>query len=350
MAQSTIMHTGLVFLATAVVVAVVIGLFAIFGLPTPLLMFLPSGGAATSSHPPPNSASSPVSSVFVPPTIPGWPFDATQAAEIQRKQAEDLNIPVTFTDEFGIEFVLIPAGKFVAGSPKTEPRRGGFEGQRIVDIPNPFYLSRGEISISQYESIMKIDSSRSSADQDIAVSGITWEMATHFLEQLNRQSHRKYRFAMANEWEWACRAGTSTPFSFGKMINTTEANFNPTCDEPYYVKPGQSKPAKGPREIDYYPGNAWGVRSMHGNLKEWVADDAHTFKSTVPDGDIAYIPKPGVYRIAKGGSWDSCAHSGRAARFTSYSLNMHSAPHHGLRLVLVIGAEKGISMLCRKPF
>ncbi len=204
------------------------------------------------------------------------PFDADQAAEHQRLWAEHLGVPVHYTNSIGMEFVLIPPGTFLMGSPDSEPGRADDEGpQHQVTITKPFYMGVTEVTQSEYESVSGTNPSVFSPNgsQSAEVSGvdtssfpvecISWHMAGDYCRLLSELSEESlagclYRLPSEAEWEYACRAGTTTPFS-----DSTRTGQRSFVNSPYLTVPGAV--GKG-------AANPWGLHDMHGRIWEWCSD------------------------------------------------------------------------------
>ena len=210
------------------------------------------------------------------------------------------------TNSIDMKFVLIRAGKFVMGSPPDEPGRNDNEKQHEVIISKPFYLQTTEVSQGQWKRVMGDNPSMfKDCANDCPVERVSWDMAQEFISKLNKmEGTNKYRLPTEAEWEYACRAGTSTIFSFGD-------------DED---KLGEYGWYKGNSESQTHPGgkkkpNAWGLYDMHGNVLEWVEDDWHDSYNGTPTDGSAWIYEPrGPRRVMRGGSWGFDAPFCRSAK------------------------------------
>ena len=222
------------------------------------------------------------------------PFDARTAGELQQKTAAYLEKPVLKTIDLGddtqIELVLIPAGEFDMGSPPLEYSRANDEGPvRRVTISTPFYMGRHEITHAQWTAVMgySLDSFK---ELEFPVDSIDWSNAMDFCRKLSEKLSETFRLPTEAQWEHACRAGSSTPYSFPGNSSSLDqyAWFNSNSKHKTHPA-GQKKP------------NAFGLYDMHGNVWEWCSDwyDDYPVDSTVdPTG-----PREGSSRILRGGSW-----------------------------------------------
>jgi formylglycine-generating enzyme required for sulfatase activity len=196
----------------------------------------------------------------------------------------------------GIEFVLVPAGDFVAGSPPTEPGHQDDEILYPVRMGVPFYLSVHEITRGGWATVMGTDAP-AATDARLPVVNVTWHEVAEFLKRLNQQGQGFFRLPNEIEWEYACRAGTTSAYSTGSTLSTAQANYNgmfPLPGQPPGENRGRLTPAGS------FPPNAWGLYDMHGNAWEWTSEryDAERM-------------------VIRGGSWRFNADSARCAlRYT----------------------------------
>ena len=226
--------------------------------------------------------------------------------------------PVTVNDQF----VLINGGTFQMGSPASEPERSSDETQHSVTVSS-FYMAKTEISQREYQAVMGTNPSETKGD-NLPVTNITWYDAIQYCNKLSEaegltpcytvsgttvtwdKSANGYRLPTEAEWEYAARANTTTPFSFGDYVHNSDAN----CYNAY----GYNNDASGnwvngsdaylrrTVAVDQYAANAYGLYNMHGNAAEWVWDwyDAYnTQASTNPTG-----PESGNAKIVRGGGWN----------------------------------------------
>jgi len=207
------------------------------------------------------------------------PFNAAEAREHQQRWAKYLGVPLEITNSVGMKLVLIPPGEFMRG-PTPDQQTGNLPPilQQHVRISKPFYFGAYEVTQEQYQKVMGQNPSQFQAgallpqDKEAntrqwPVEFVTWEEVHEFCKRLGTKEKRTYRLPTEAEWEYACRAGTTTPYHFGTKLNGREAN----CDGrfPYGTEvPGQhwNRPVK----VGAYPPNAFGLYDMHGNVAEYV--------------------------------------------------------------------------------
>jgi formylglycine-generating enzyme required for sulfatase activity len=216
----------------------------------------------------------------------------------------------TITNSIGMKFAPIPAGTFMMGSHSDEPGRNDNEKQHEVKISKPFYLQTTEVTQGQWKNVMGENSSLiDDCGDKCPVEGVPWVDAQEFIKKLNqKESTNKYRLPTEAEWEYACRAGTTTPFYTGKCISTDQANYdghNPGEDCPKGKYRGKKI------EVGSFQANAWGLYDMHGNVLEWCQDWYGNYPSSqitdprgLAEGDL---------RVVRGGSWYVVAQGCRSA-------------------------------------
>jgi formylglycine-generating enzyme required for sulfatase activity len=221
----------------------------------------------------------------------------------------------TFRNSSGMEFVKVSAGTFIMGSPPDEASRSKGEVQHQVTISRPFYMQTTEVTLKQWWAVMgkKFFGARKGKD-NMPVTDVSWIDCTRFIKKLNKKDEGTYRLPYEAEWEYACRAGTTTVFSWGNTIDCSKAMYaNKSlglneCME-YYQSKGL--PVNGPAPVKSFPPNAWGIHDMHGNVWEWCQDWFNPYPLTPvtdPTGS-----ETGTKRIRRGGSWFKYGYSCRSA-------------------------------------
>jgi formylglycine-generating enzyme required for sulfatase activity len=218
-----------------------------------------------------------------------------EAQATQRGEAERLGVPVMLTNDLGMTFALIPAGEFAMGSPRGEAGRQGSETQHNVTLTRPFYLGTTEVTQAQWRALMEKNPSFVEGEGH-PVETITWNDAVEFCRRLSERDGACYRLPTEAEWEYACRAGTTTAYHTGGKLSTAQANYNGEADNPDH---GLNRDETTP--VRSFEPNAWGLYDMHGNVWEWCSDwhgpyDAQP--TTDPRG-----PDEGTTRIVRGGCW-----------------------------------------------
>jgi len=218
--------------------------------------------------------------------------------------AQGVKLP-SVTNSIGMELIEIPAGNFTMGSPRSEKNHKDREAQVFVTLTKPFRLGKTEVTQGQWKSVMDLEPWLNKSDvrisEDNAANYVSWDDATEFCKKLTDlerkartlQADEEYRLPTEAEWEYACRAGTTTAFSFGddeSKFGEYAARFPPiikTEDEFYSKKVGTKKP------------NPWGLYDMHGNVCELCSD---RFGEKLSGGTDPAGPDEGSNRVWRGGS------------------------------------------------
>jgi formylglycine-generating enzyme required for sulfatase activity len=175
-----------------------------------------------------------------------------------------------------LEMATIPGGTFMMGSPESELGKYGKYGslQHQVTIPN-FFMGKYPVTQAQYQAIVGTNPSNFKGDNR-PVETVSWDDAVAFCQKLNQKIGKNYRLPSEAQWEYACRAGTTTPFYFGETITTDLVNYNanhPCGSAPKYGSAPKGKGRKQTTDVDSFPPNAFGLYDMHGNVNEWCEDD-----------------------------------------------------------------------------
>lgn len=202
-------------------------------------------------------------------------------------------------NSIGIELVLIPAGEFAMGSPLSEKGRYYDEGPvHPVRITKPFYLGATEVTQGQWKAVMRTEPWKGKDNvkegDNYPVVHVNWYEAVEFCRRLSNHERKKYRLPTEAEWEYACRAGSQTMYSFGdsedelSQYGWHDGNAWDACEK-YAHRIRQKAP------------NGWGLYDMHGNVWEWCSDWYGAYPSarvSDPQG-----PRIGSYRVGRGGGW-----------------------------------------------
>ena len=297
----------------------------------------------------------------VTPQAANWPFDAREANRRQKSVEEHVGLPAGWRVErrrktvaspegdrtavityyintIGMEFVCIPAGEFMMGSRDSAEevaRKGGgsrimYEGehpQHRVQIAKSFFMAACEVTQGQYETVMGKNPSRVKG-RNRPVSEVPWSDALGFCRRMTAKERVQYSLPTEGEWEYACRAGTATPFYFGETIATNQANY---CGDLKYGNGRKGSYHRSTTEVGSFPPNAFGLYDMHGNVWERCRSLYKSYPYRADDGreDISAAGS----RVLRGGAWyysPSCIRS--AYRI---GLNPVSAPHHvGFRVTV----------------
>jgi formylglycine-generating enzyme required for sulfatase activity len=244
-------------------------------------------------------------------------------------------LPRDVTNSIGMRVVLILPGKFVMGSPESEKGRNDDEDAHEVEITRPFYLGAFEVTQEEYLRVQGKNPSQfapgpaggsqvEKSENRLPVENVSWNLAVEFCQRLSslpeeKRERRIYRLPTEAEWEYSCRAGTTTPYHTGASLIATQANCLGSRTTP----------------VGSFPPNAWGLYDMHGNVWEWCQDWYEpNFYQKSPRQDPRG-PDEGEGRVLRGGSWLSTVSSCRAAYRSAFDAKVQS-PTRGFRVVLEV--------------
>ena len=232
--------------------------------------------------------------------------------ESARQKVEDLG------DGIKLEMVYIPGGTFTMGSPKSE--EGSYDNERPqhdVTVPH-FFMGKYPVTQGQWRAIASLTDLKVELDLkpdpsnfkepykgidrwQRPVEMVSWYEAVEFCKRLSKLTRRKYRLPSEAEWEYACRAGTTTPFYFGKTITTELVNYRGNVT---YGNAPKGEYRNQTTPVGQFPANAFGLYDMHGNVREWCVDECHENYAGAPtDGSVWLNGNKNISPL-RGGSWD----------------------------------------------
>jgi len=251
------------------------------------------------------------------------PFSAESAKTAQMELAKNMGKLIEEQIDLGkgikLEMMLIPAGKFMMGSPASEVGRVDNETQHEVMLTKPFYIGKYEVTQEQWEAVMGNNPSRVKGAK-LPVTVVGWSDCQDFIKKLNEKTNAGgYRLPTEAEWEYACRAGTVTAYSVGDSLTKNDANI----DGPN-IKP-----------VGSYKSNAFGLYDMHGNVWEWCED----WFGGYPAGALVDPKGPAIggTRVIRGGSFafnESLARSSIRGSSRSTIISVRFGVTCGFRLVM----------------
>ncbi len=285
--------------------------------------------------------------------------EATRLSPAQHEAAKAAGVPVHLTNSIDMKLVLIPAGEFMMGSPNDEEWRWEDEvPQHRVRITMPFYLGMYQVTQAEYERVMGTNPSWFSPGgggsdrvsgldtSRFPVESVSWNDAVEFCRKLSalpaeRSAGREYRLPTEAEWEYACRAGTTTRYSFGDDASQLGeyAWYSGNSDRGTHRVWQMWANLWGLHDFDgrthrvgQKRANPWGLYDMHGNVWEWCADwfDGKYYANSPVDDPQG--PASGSHRVSRGGSWSFPAAECRSADRYRYTPGPCSL-HFGFRLV-----------------
>jgi formylglycine-generating enzyme required for sulfatase activity len=245
--------------------------------------------------------------VTAPPPSPSQP-----RIKIDRQPKQITFCKEPLSEEVALELVQIPAGEFFMGSPENELDRPDAESpQHLVTVPG-FWMGQYPVTQAEWRVVaglpkvsrdLKPDPSRFKGNRH-PVEQVSWYDAVEFCDRLTQHTGRTYRLPSEAEWEYACRAGTTTPFHFGETIATEVANYH---GEYIYGRGNKGEYRQATTPVDHFGvANAFGLSDMHGNVYEWCLDHWHGNYEGAPTDGRAWLDdndNDNDPRIIRGGSW-----------------------------------------------
>ncbi|MBW4554394.1 MAG: SUMF1/EgtB/PvdO family nonheme iron enzyme [Trichormus sp. ATA11-4-KO1] len=239
---------------------------------------------------------------------------------------EDLGNGVT------LEMVQIPGGTFTMGSPEEEAGRFDNESpQRQVRVPG-FFMGRYAVIQEQWQAVMGTNPAHFKGNRR-PVEQVSWDDAVEFCEKLSQKTGKTYRLPSEAEWEYACRAGTNTPFYFGETINTDLVNYDGNF--PYGSAP-KGEYRQQTTDVGKFPPNSFGLYDIHGNVWQWCQDVYNeNYQGAPTDGSAWLNGKEKNINVLRGGSWVNGARYCRSPFRVKYAC-ANSPYYVGFRVVAVV--------------
>ncbi|MEO0969895.1 MAG: formylglycine-generating enzyme family protein [Cyanobacteria bacterium J06639_18] len=237
--------------------------------------------------------------------------------------------------------MLIPRGSFIMGGPEDYDREGP---QHRVNI-QPFFMGKYQVTQEQYQIIMGRNPSYFKGKKR-PVETINWYDAVEFCEKLSQLTGKQYRLPSEAEWEYACRADTTTPFHFGETITTDLANYEGNHT---YGTESKGVYRQQTTDVGSFPANPYGLYDMHGNVWEWCLDDYHPNYKGAPFDGIAWFDKNDSLDqktgkgLLRGGSWRVnpflCRSAFRVVNYRSAGRDSIGSYTLGFRVVCALGSD-----------
>ena len=284
-------------------------------------------------------------------------FETVQLSDTGKVTKRDLLIRKLFNQQISgdvsLPMVQIPAGTFLMGSPDSEEGRFDREGpQHEVTVPG-FFMAQTPVTQAQWKAVAKLPTVKVGMEEAPLnlkgdrrpVERISWWEAQEFCDRLSNLTGLTYRLPSEAEWEYACRAGTTTPFYFGETIMTEVANYRGQ-DWEFLGKVYLGNYGRGPKgkfleqatDVAKFPANPWGLYDMHGNVLEWCADHWHDSYQGAPTNGSAWLTdKKDAARLLRGGSCYSFPANCRSA-YRSFSSPGHRDSGLGFRVCVFVAA------------
>jgi uncharacterized protein (TIGR02996 family) len=243
-----------------------------------------------------------------------------------------------FTNSVGMKFAWIPPGTFMMGNSAKEV---ALDPPHQVTLSQGFYLGVHPVTQAAWREVMSKDRRRFPGKNpshfqgaDRPVEQVTWSDCQKFLRKLSHRDRKRYRLPTEAEWEYACRAGTTTPFYFGETISTDQANY---CGNHIYGAGKKGVDRQETTPVGSFPPNGWGLYDMHGNVREWCSDWMGAYPTEAvcdPQG-----PATGSRRVLRGGSYRDAPSLLRSSSHGS-ELPEHRVAFEGFRVALDVAIGK----------
>ncbi|MBD2180718.1 formylglycine-generating enzyme family protein [Planktothrix sp. FACHB-1355] len=268
--------------------------------------------------------------------LPSFEFDAIAVNKLGQKISIGRRVARYFLEDLDndifLEMVLIPGGSFLMGSPETEAERQSYESPQHKVKISSFCMGKYPVKQAQWKAVAALPQINISLNPDpscfkganLPVEQVLWEEAVEFCARLSQKTGYTYRLPSEAEWEYACRAGTTTPFYFGETITSELVNYHR----------GETDTSEaGTTPVGIFPPNFFGLYDMHGNVFEWCADSWHdNYEGAPSDGSFWKSNDPN--KLLRGGSWAYYPRVCRSAfRFRSDGRQRY--PVIGFRVVCV---------------
>ena len=261
-----------------------------------------------------------LAAIFVALLMVGCGGDGKSGSDSSESNQTSAEIPPAKTDssaegkpfaiaDLSLEMLWVKPGTFEMGSPTTEAGRGSSEAEHNVTLTKGFYLGQYEVTQSQWEKVMGSNPSYFKG-ANRPVEKVSWTEVTAFCDKLTASERAAgrlpagmtYQLPTEAQWEYACRGGTKTTFSFGDELTAKDAN---------YAYDGFGTGLQRTSDVGEYPANGWGFHDMHGNVWEWCADWYGDYPAGAARDPVG--PADGSSRVSRGGSWNFTADNARSA-------------------------------------
>lgn len=267
------------------------------------------------------------------------PADETAAAEPPKDITKEVAL--------GMKFARIEPGMFLMGSPENEVGRYKTETQHAVKLTKPFYMATNDVTRAQFavfvaETHFKTDAEKANdentwqhnklfeQEDNCPVVNVSWSDALAFIDWLSKRDHKTYRLPTEAEWEYACRAGTTTAFYTGDTISSDQANYDGTAVYGAGVK-GVLRWKTMP--VGSFPANKWGLYDMHGNVWQWCSDVFANYPTDTVTDPKGPPPDPKASHVLRGGSWGINPFLLRSAARLNGAPGSHGGYNDGFRVV-----------------
>jgi len=247
-------------------------------------------------------------------------------------------------DGIDLEMIYIPGGTFIMGSPDREKDSNADEGPEHEVIVKAFYLSKYTITQAQWQAVVNLPKIRLDLNQNPSyfkgdnrpVERVDWYSAVECCARLKKATGKGYRLPTVAEWEYACRAGTVTPFHYGETLTSDLANY----DTSYYVYAEEplGEYRRETTSVGSFPPNGFGLYDMHGNVYEWCADDWYCNYHGAPKDGSAWRNGHSEERSSlRGGAWNKRSQYCRSAHRSDSNWRHNIDDNIGFRVCCEVG-------------
>ena len=262
--------------------------------------------------------------------------------EVKRDRSEAQYFTEDLGNSVSLEMIAIPSGKFLMGSPSGEGNDQE-KPQHEVTVQS-FFMGKHPVTQAQWKRVVALPKVKYDLEADPfkfkgdnrPAERVSWYDAVEFCDRLSKYTNKQYRLPSEAEWEYACRAGTTTPFHFGETITTELANYNGNS---IYVSEPKGKNRRETIEVGSFPPNAFGLYDMHGNVWEWCQDSWHDSYKAAPRDANARINNDNQSCILRGGSWIAYPQYCRSAsrNYSNWAERGFIKSNIGFRVVCAVG-------------
>ncbi len=240
-------------------------------------------------------------------TVKSGLFGLAKNCQINRSRKRAEFFSENLSNGVVLEMVKIPGGKFFMGSPENEPERFDWESPQHTVTVQPFFMGKYPVTQSQWAIVAALEKVNTDLNPDPSrfkganrpVECVFWDDAIEFCARLSNKTGKTYRLPSEAEWEYACRAGTTTPFYFGETITTDLANYNGNYT---YNSGSKGEYREQTTDVEKFSPNPFGLFDMHGNILEWCQDAWHENYNGSPVDGSPWMSE-NDNRLLRGGSW-----------------------------------------------
>jgi formylglycine-generating enzyme required for sulfatase activity len=258
---------------------------------------------------------------------------------IQRERGKACYFREELGSGVGLDVVYVPGGSYWMGSPPGEGTDDERPRHRVTVAP--FCMGKYPVTQAQWRAVAALPEIETDLKPDPSqfkgenrpVEGVNWNEAVEFCRRLARETGKEYRLPGEAEWEYACRAGTETPFHFGETITSDLANYNGSYT---YAGEPKGRYRQGTTPVGQFPPNGYGLYDLHGNVWEWCADAWHDNYEGAPADGSAWTGGRSSASVLRGGSWYDFPGYCRSAYRDHGTRDYYSYPY-GFRVACAVG-------------